>query len=65
MYSRVDDSKLSCLASERVLLVFSLQVVYAVHALLIEHDQPFVARPPEPDYLPLIPLYAQVSCRRS
>ena len=57
MYSRVDDARLTGVATKGVLLVFALKVVYAIHALFIKDDEPLVARPPEAYDLRLVPLF--------
>ena len=56
VYSRVDNTHLACLIPKRVLLVLPLQVVYPVHALLIQHHQPLVSRPAKSYDFPLVPL---------
>ena len=56
MYARVDDAELSRLISQRVLRVFSLQVIDAVNTLLVQYNESLVPRPAKPDNLALVPL---------
>ena len=57
VYARVDDSQLARLAPQGVLGVLALKVVYAVHALLVQHDKSFIVCPSEAHDLALVPLW--------